>query len=67
VRTVVALGHTLALRTVAEGIETEQQRDTLIGLGCEYGQGYLFGRPMEPDQLEALIREGIATERPTPA
>jgi diguanylate cyclase (GGDEF)-like protein/PAS domain S-box-containing protein len=64
VRTVVALGHTLALRTVAEGIETEQQRDTLIGLGCEYGQGYLFAKPMPPDQLAELLRTAATDERP---
>ena len=67
VRTVVALGHTLALRTVAEGIETEQQRDTLIALGCEFGQGYLFGRPMEPEQLAERLREGMSTESPVSA
>jgi diguanylate cyclase (GGDEF)-like protein/PAS domain S-box-containing protein len=65
VRTVVALGHTLALRTVAEGIETEQQRETLIALGCEFGQGYLFARPLEPDQLVALIEQGAPVAHPS--
>jgi EAL domain-containing protein (putative c-di-GMP-specific phosphodiesterase class I) len=35
----------LDLTVVAEGIETEAQREALVALGCRYGQGYLFGRP----------------------
>jgi diguanylate cyclase (GGDEF)-like protein len=45
VRTVVQLARALGLQTVAEGVETEAQRDALVGLGCDFGQGYLFGRP----------------------
>jgi predicted signal transduction protein with EAL and GGDEF domain len=45
VRTVVQLARALGLQTVAEGIETEAQRDALRALGCDLGQGYLFGRP----------------------
>jgi EAL domain-containing protein (putative c-di-GMP-specific phosphodiesterase class I) len=41
-RTVIALGRTLGLHTVAEGVETEAQRAALAALGCELGQGYLF-------------------------
>ncbi len=40
----VAFGHALGVLIVAEGIETTAQRDTLAELGCEFGQGYLFGR-----------------------
>ena len=42
---ILALSHSLELEVVAEGIETEEQRDALVAMGCEYGQGYLFGRP----------------------
>jgi EAL domain-containing protein (putative c-di-GMP-specific phosphodiesterase class I) len=45
VRTVVQLARALGLQTVAEGVETEAQRDALLALGCDCGQGYLFGRP----------------------
>jgi diguanylate cyclase (GGDEF)-like protein/PAS domain S-box-containing protein len=48
-RTVVALGRTLGLRTVAEGVETEAQRAALAALGCAAAQGYLFSRPLAPD------------------
>lgn len=43
---VLALARALGMDVVAEGIETETQRRALIALGCEYGQGYLFGRPV---------------------
>jgi len=45
-RTIIALGQTLGLRTVAEGVEDEAQREQLRNLGCQLGQGYLFARPM---------------------
>ena len=54
-RTVVALGQTLGLRTVAEGIETEAQRAALAALGCPLGQGYLFARPLSADAAHALV------------
>ncbi len=45
VRAVLALASTLGMEVVAEGIETTQQRDQLIALGCAYGQGFLFSQP----------------------
>lgn len=42
---VLSLARTLGIETIGEGIETEAQRDTLSELGCDYGQGYLLGRP----------------------
>ncbi len=50
VRAVVQTGHALGLFVVAEGIETEQQRAFLSGIGCDEGQGYLFSHPV-PEQL----------------
>jgi EAL domain-containing protein (putative c-di-GMP-specific phosphodiesterase class I) len=46
-RTIVALGDMLRLRTVAEGIESAEQRDELLAVGCKLGQGYLFSRPLD--------------------
>lgn len=44
-RAVIALGHSLDLKILAEGIEQQEQADFLRELGCDYGQGYYFGRP----------------------
>jgi diguanylate cyclase (GGDEF)-like protein len=48
---VMGLGRTLGLKTVAEGIETARQLQTLRALGCDVGQGFLLGRPVPPDEL----------------
>lgn len=45
VEAILALGRALGMEIVAEGVETEQQRDRLSAMGCVYAQGYLFGRP----------------------
>jgi diguanylate cyclase (GGDEF)-like protein len=50
-RAIVQMAHSLDLRVVAEGVETEGQRDLLVGLGCDELQGYLFARPMTPTAL----------------
>jgi EAL domain-containing protein (putative c-di-GMP-specific phosphodiesterase class I) len=55
VRTVVALAHNLRLDTVAEGIEHREQLDALREMGCEYGQGYFFSKPLDHDHAEAMI------------
>jgi diguanylate cyclase len=51
VRTIIQLARSLQLRVVAEGVETEAQRDALVALGCDELQGYLFARPMSPTAL----------------
>jgi EAL domain-containing protein (putative c-di-GMP-specific phosphodiesterase class I) len=45
VAAVIAMARALEMDVVAEGIETTEQRDALMALGCEFGQGYLLGRP----------------------
>jgi EAL domain-containing protein (putative c-di-GMP-specific phosphodiesterase class I) len=50
VRAIIAVGHSLGMKLVAEGVETVPQRDTLQRLGCDYGQGYLFSRPVSPSR-----------------
>ena len=56
----VALGRTLGLTIIAEGIEEAGQLDRLRELGCQLGQGYLLGRPVPSDDLEALLRQSAA-------
>ena len=50
-RTIIGLGHSLDLNVIAEGVETEAQRDWLQQEGCLAYQGYLFGRPETAEQL----------------
>jgi EAL domain-containing protein (putative c-di-GMP-specific phosphodiesterase class I) len=50
-RAVISLGHSMGLAVLAEGIETQAQADFLRELGCDYGQGYWFGRPQPAAQL----------------
>lgn len=52
---VVELGHRLGLSIVAEGVETTAIRDHLLGLGCDAQQGYLYSKPVRPDQLEGWL------------
>ena len=50
-RTILALGHSLGLKVIAEGVETTDQRDCLAAMGCDAFQGYLFGRPGPVEQV----------------
>jgi diguanylate cyclase (GGDEF)-like protein/PAS domain S-box-containing protein len=61
---VVALGETLSLEVVAEGIELPEQWATLRDLGCDLGQGYYFARPMDSDGVLEFLR---STREPTAA
>ena len=55
-RTIVALGHSLGLKVIAEGVETVEQRDFLASSGCDYWQGYLFSRALPVQAFEAWTR-----------
>jgi diguanylate cyclase (GGDEF)-like protein len=59
-RAINALATALGLRVVAEGIELESQATQLEAMGCQYGQGYLFGRPRPVDRLVALLPSSAA-------
>ncbi|MFB5142217.1 EAL domain-containing protein [Vibrio diabolicus] len=51
VNAIIAMGKTLSLKVVAEGIETQEQADYLFEKGCVYGQGYLFSQPVSSEKL----------------
>ncbi len=57
VYTIVKLAQNLKMKVIAEGVETEDQLAHLRQINCEYGQGYLFSKPLAPDQAEALIKD----------
>jgi len=52
---IIDMAHSLGIKVVAEGIETESQRQFLFDAGCDYGQGYLFLKPVPSDEFEALL------------
>ena len=56
VSAIVALGHALDLRIVAEGVETAAQAALVHKLGCDEQQGYYYARPLPPQEIEALLR-----------
>lgn len=58
---IVRLAASLGMETVAEGVETEAQRQQILAAGCRYGQGYLFARPLRPADVEPLL---VAACRP---
>jgi PAS domain S-box-containing protein len=63
VASIIGLGHSLGLVTVAEGVETEEQAEMLLWLGCEQGQGWLYGKAMPREEIAAVIE---APPRPMP-
>jgi EAL domain-containing protein (putative c-di-GMP-specific phosphodiesterase class I) len=58
VQSIVEIARSLQLDVIAEGIESEAQRNLLISIGCEYGQGYLLGMPLGADKAEVLTQIG---------
>jgi PAS domain S-box-containing protein len=57
VAAVIGLGQSLGLRTVAEGVETQEQANMLFSLGCDLGQGWLYGKPAPSQALARMIFE----------
>lgn len=66
-RTVIVMAHSLGMRALAEGVETESQMTALRSLGCDAVQGYLLGRPIGAFKATLLLQELGVTRRPPPA
>ena len=58
VRTIIAMARSLNLNYIAEGVESEEQRQLLLNMGCTHYQGYLYGKPMPIEEFEALLIKG---------
>ena len=56
---IIVMAHTLGLKVIAEGVETEGQLKQLLASGCDYAQGNLFSKPVPPEEFEALLKTGI--------
>ncbi|MGJ0491846.1 EAL domain-containing protein, partial [Methylobacter sp.] len=52
---IIVMAHKLGIKVIAEGVETVQQRNLLSTVGCDYGQGYLFSKPLPAVEFEKLL------------
>jgi EAL domain-containing protein (putative c-di-GMP-specific phosphodiesterase class I) len=59
VQTIIALGRSMAIEAIAEGVETPEQLSLLRNLGTRFAQGFLFSLPLDPDATKLLIAEAI--------
>jgi EAL domain-containing protein (putative c-di-GMP-specific phosphodiesterase class I) len=57
VQAITALAHSMGMGVIAEGVENEAQLAKLTSLGCDYAQGYLFAKPLSPDDLVTFVRK----------
>lgn len=58
VKTIITLAHQLGRQVIAEGVETAEHLAILRSLGCEYGQGYFFAKPLAPEEVDTLLASG---------
>lgn len=56
---IIVMAHKLGMKVIAEGVETEAQRQVLLTAGCDYGQGYLFSKPVSATEFASkyLVKE----------
>jgi diguanylate cyclase (GGDEF)-like protein/PAS domain S-box-containing protein len=58
---IIVMAHKLGIKVIAEGVETERQRDMLAAAGCDYAQGYLYSKPIPAEEFEELLKRGLQT------
>ncbi len=57
---IIVMAHKLGLKVIAEGVETQAQHDLLTTIGCDQVQGYLFSRPLPPEEFEYLLKKNAS-------
>ncbi|OIR08629.1 cyclic di-GMP phosphodiesterase Gmr [mine drainage metagenome] len=56
---IIVMAHKLGMKVVAEGVETVEQRDLLVAAGCDFGQGYLFAKPMAAEDFDRYLESSV--------
>jgi EAL domain-containing protein (putative c-di-GMP-specific phosphodiesterase class I) len=64
---IITMAHSLGLTVVAEGVESEPQMEYLVAKGCDLVQGALLSRPVGPQEMTTLLRQGRIARRPPSA
>ena len=59
VAAIISIGHIMNFDVISEGVEEPEQLETLKSIGCDYIQGYIWGRPLSPENAEKLVSESI--------
>ena len=65
VEAIISLAHVLDLEVIAEGVEEPEQLETLRSIGCDYIQGFIWGRPMSPEDAEKVVRAEMQNDTTT--
>ena len=56
VATIISIGHIMNLDVISEGVEEPEQLETLREIGCDFIQGFIWGKPLPPEEAEKLVR-----------
>ena len=57
VAAIIYIGHVMGFKVISEGVEQDEQVDTLREIGCDYIQGFIWGRPLSADDAEGVVRK----------
>ncbi len=57
VAAIISIGHSMGFKIISEGVEEEEQIETLRKIGCDYIQGYIWGKPLQPEEAKKLLPE----------
>ena len=55
VAAIISIGHVMGFDVISEGVEEQEQLDTLKDIGCDYVQGFIWGRPLSSEDAEKLV------------
>ncbi|MBV1881855.1 MAG: EAL domain-containing protein [Pseudomonadales bacterium] len=62
-KAIIVMAHEVGLRVIAEGVESEEQQKILTHAGCDFAQGYLYSKPVPPEEFELLLKDQVGFKR----